>query len=400
MLHPEYIDVKKLINKNDDILLLFSLVEKHGGVLRFVGGAVRDAIAGFPRADIDLVTDLSPAEFSEMCDDEGLRCVPIGIQFFSFGVVVNHSFFKITSLATKEDETFDAWKNDASKRDLTINAVYADDKGNVFDYYDGISDLENGVIKFIGKPIQAIQQDPIRIMRFFRFCAMFGKKIDKKSLKACIENKELLHTVSQEKIKEELFKIMLAPFAVRALELVFKYGVLDFLITSPKSILSLEKLDNLVNKLDEEKDAIRRIFVLFEPSEHRAERLASVFRLNKEQKEQLVSLSKAKLSLKDFKDTVSLNKALYTYGKKICSDIFLSLNLENENINEIKNTLTKIKTSSIKEFPLKGKDFIEIDADKKFLGLYLDVLKKEWLESGCLLSKSDLLKKYEEIFKK
>ena len=128
MFHPDYITPQKLINSNNDILQLFKLVEKHGGVLRFVGGAVRDAIAGFNRKDIDLVTDLSPSEFSDMCDDEGLRCVPIGIQFFTMGVMINSSFFKVTSLSTEEENNKDEWKADAARRDLTINAVYADEK--------------------------------------------------------------------------------------------------------------------------------------------------------------------------------------------------------------------------------------------------------------------------------
>ena len=141
MFHPDYINPKKLIN-NDDILQLFKLVEKHGGVLRFVGGAVRDAIAGLDRTDIDMVTDMSPSEFSDMCDDEGLRCVPIGIQFFTIGVIINDSFFKVTSLSTEEDNGKDEWKSDAAKRDLTINAVYADEKGNVVLHYpDGHTEI-------------------------------------------------------------------------------------------------------------------------------------------------------------------------------------------------------------------------------------------------------------------
>ena len=96
---------------------VFKLVEKHGGVLRFVGGAVRDAIAGFERAKIDLVTDLSPSEFSDMCDDEGLRCVPIGIQFFTIGVMVNSSFFKVTSLSPEEDNIKDEFIEAAAPKE-------------------------------------------------------------------------------------------------------------------------------------------------------------------------------------------------------------------------------------------------------------------------------------------
>ena len=398
MFHPEYVNPKKLIN-NKDILQLFNIVEKHGGVLRFVGGAVRDAIAGFKRADIDLVTDMSPSEFSDMCDEEGLKCVPIGIQFFTLGVIIKSSFFKVTCLSTEDDNSQEEWKKDAANRDLTINAVYADDKGNVFDYYNGIEDLENGVIKFIGKPINAIKNDHIRIMRFFRFCAMFGKKIDRKSLKCCIDNKQLLHDVSQEKIKDELFKIIVAPYAVRALELLFKYGVLDFLIAPPKDLNNLEKLDNIVNALNIEKNIIRRIFVLFEPSSKRAERLASIFRLTKEQKDYLLDLCRAKLSLKDFKDTVSINKAIYRYGKNICKDMYLYLSLNNPNFDEIKQLLNTVDSTEFSDFPLKGKDLINIGANKKFLSLYMDVLKKEWIESGCILSKEDLIDKFKIIFK-
>lgn len=399
MFHPEYIAPQKLINGNKDILQLFKLVEKHGGVLRFVGGAVRDAIAGFDRKDVDLVTDLSPSEFSDMCDDEGLRCIPIGIQFFTIGVMINSSFFKVTSLSPEEESNKDEWKVDAAKRDLTINAVYADEKGNVFDYYNGINDLENGVIKFIGTPQETIEYDYIRIMRFFRFCAMFGKKIDKKSLTACIENKTYLRRISADKIKEELFKILMAPYAVQALQLIFEHGILDFLIAPPKDINSLAKLDSLITFLGIEKSIIRRIYVMFEPDIRRAGRLADIFHLNKEQKEYLLTLSKAKLTTKSFKDSVSINKAIYQYGKEICKDKWLCLNLDNLEREEVKQTLNTLDSINNPVFPLNGKDLIKIGADTKFVGLYLDVLKKEWFESGCCSSKEVLLKKYQEIFK-
>ncbi len=397
MFHPEYINPNKLI-ANEDILKLFKLVEKHGGVLRLVGGAVRDAIAGFERSNIDLVTDLSPSEFSDMCDDEGLRCIPIGIQFFTIGVMVNSSFFKVTSLSPEEDNIKDEWKTDASKRDLTINAVYADEKGNVFDYYNGIKDLENGVIKFIGKPEDTIEYDYIRIMRFFRFCAMFGKKIDRKSLKACIKNKHLLKKVSADKIREELFKIMTAPYAVRALELIFDNGILDFLIAKPKNLNNMDKLDKIVNELGLKKDVIRRIFVIFEPDSKRANRLSDIFRLNKEQKEHLLALCKSKLTPEDFKDSVSITKSIYRCGRDVCRDVWILLNFENKNKNKIKEVLNTVDSIKIPAFPLTGKDLIKIGADTRFLGLYLDVLKKEWFESGCTLNKEELTQKYIQTF--
>lgn len=107
--------------------------------------------------------------------------------------------------------------------------------------------MENGVIKFIGIPQETIERDYIRIMRFFRFCAMFGKKIDAKSLKTCIENKDLLRKISSEKIKDELFKILMAPYAVNTLKLIFDNGILDFLIAPPKNLDNLENLSGLLH---------------------------------------------------------------------------------------------------------------------------------------------------------
>lgn len=398
MFHAEYIKPEKLIN-NNHILELFKIVEKHGGVLRFVGGAVRDAIAGYERADIDLVTDMSPTEFSEMCDEEEIKCVPIGIQFFSLGVFIHDSFFKVTCLSSDDDNSQEEWKKDAAKRDLTINAVYADEKGNVFDYYNGLDDLQNGVIKFIGKPIKCIENNPIRIMRFFRFCAMFGKKIDKRSLKCCIENKHLLHRVSQEKIKEELFKIIIAPYSVRALELMFKYGVLDFMVAPPKDISRLEKLDKLIEKLKLNKNVIRRIFILFEPTTKRADRLSQIFRLNKEQKEYLHQLCCAKIYIKDFKDIVSINKIVYRYGKDICRDMFLNFNLNNEDTENMQKTLNTLLLTKISPFPLTGKELIKAGAKEKDVGLHLEILKQKWFESGCILSKKELLEIFSQDFK-
>lgn len=398
MFYPEFIDAKKLI-VNDDILQLFHIVEKHGGVLRFVGGFVRDTIAGYKHTDIDLVTDLSPAEFADICDEEGIKCIPIGLHFFSLGVIINDSFFKVTTLGIEDDNIKDVWKIDASKRDLTINAVYADDKGNVFDYFDSIKDLNNGVIKFIGNPQKAIERNYIHIMRFFRFCAMFGKKIDKKSLKACIENKKLLQQVSPEKIKEELFKIIMAPYAARALELVFKYGVLDFMIAPAKDLDSLRMLDELVITLDIERSIIRRIYTLFKPSIARANRLANIFRLNKVQKNHLLQLCQAKLKKDSFKDTVSINQSLYLYDKDICVDKFLLSNLENPDIAQLSQTLNTLLLTPKPTFPLTGKDFLKIGGDAKFLGVYVEALKKEWFESGCLLSKKELEERFKQIFK-
>lgn len=182
MIRTEFLDVNKIIT-DKAILKLFKTVNDHGGVLRFVGGAVRDVLAGLKGFDLDLATDLTPDELVEACQDAGLKTVPIGIKFATTGVIINNKVIEVSSLYKERtgyklnsDFAFtDDWNADAAKRDLTINAVYADEYGNVFDYYNGISDLENGIIRFIGSAEQQIKEQPIRIMRFFRFYSIFGK---------------------------------------------------------------------------------------------------------------------------------------------------------------------------------------------------------------------------------
>ncbi|MBR2033904.1 MAG: CCA tRNA nucleotidyltransferase, partial [Alphaproteobacteria bacterium] len=182
MIRDNYLNINKLI-KNKKIMRLFMVVARHGGVLRFVGGAVRDALKGIESSDLDFATDLSPDELVEACTEEGINTVAIGIKYGTVGVIIDDTLVEVTSLRRDiktdgrhaEVEFTDNWEEDASRRDLTINAVYADEKGNVFDYYNGIEDLEKGRVRFIGKPSQRIQEDYLRILRFFRFYSMFGE---------------------------------------------------------------------------------------------------------------------------------------------------------------------------------------------------------------------------------
>ena len=218
---PNYLDITRII-EDQSILKLFRAVEDYGGALRFVGGAVRDAIVGIKGFEIDLATDLSTDELLEACAEKGLKTVSLGFKFARTGVVINNKILEVSSLHKNtqsklkdSDLSFtDDWNADASQRDLTINAVYADENGNVFDYYNGINDLTDGIVRFIGNPSEKIVEQPIRILRFFRFYSVFSKtEPHKHSLQACVENKELLKTLAIEKIREEFFKIWLTPHA-------------------------------------------------------------------------------------------------------------------------------------------------------------------------------------------
>ena len=180
MMKSGFLDMRKIV-RSPNIVKLFEAVEENGGTLRFVGGAVRDTLAGLSGFDLDLATDLSPDELSEACLNFRLKTIPIGLKSDTTGVIIDNQILEVASLkrdiqvdATHTREVFtDDWSADAARRDLTINAVYADLRGNVFDYYNGISDLENGIVRFIGSAEAQIKKDYLRIMRFFRFYSIF-----------------------------------------------------------------------------------------------------------------------------------------------------------------------------------------------------------------------------------
>lgn len=401
MIRDTYLD-SSLLMKNKKILRLFRVVERHGGVLRFVGGAVRDALKGLSGFDLDLATDLSPDELVEACTEDGIKTVPIGIKFGTVGVIVDDEVLEVTSLRKDvktdgrhaEVEFTDNWEEDASRRDLTINAVYADEKGNVFDYYNGIEDLEQGRVRFIGSASQRIKEDYLRILRFFRFYSKFGLgEIDKKALAACIENREGLKTLSMERIRDEMFKLLLTPKVVETLQIMIENDILSYIMPEPRYLDKLAFLSCLVEEECIPHSALRRLFVIYQPDPALAENLAVRLRLSKKEKQLFTGLAGHEVSLEAYLDSVSRLKLLYRYGHEFCVEKLLLLIAERQqSIPGLKAIIEQLNSAKIPEFPLRGKDIIEQGIDNPHhIGTALKELEDIWVESGLKLDKEELL---------
>ena len=164
------------------------------GLTRYVGGAVRDELLHLPVSDIDLATRIAPDEVVRRLEAAKIKGVPTGIEHGTITAVSDAQTFEITTL--RRDVSTDGrratvaftddWREDAARRDFTINALSADpNTGELFDYFDGLGDLERRHIRFIGDPLQRIAEDHLRILRFFRFHARFGETIDAAGLAAC-----------------------------------------------------------------------------------------------------------------------------------------------------------------------------------------------------------------------
>lgn len=409
MMKPEYIDVSCLI-EDKSILKLFHAVQDYGGALRFVGGAVRDALAGKQGFEIDLATDLTPDELVEACAEKGIKTVSIGLKFAKTGVVINNQILEVSSLHKNVEQTgtlsdfafTDDWNADASNRDLTINAVYADEFGNVFDYYNGIDDLKKGIVRFIGRADDKVKEQPIRILRFFRFYSLFSKtEPDLKSLKACVENKDLLKKVAVEQIREEFFKILQTPKAALVLEMMRENGVLDFMLPNKLYIEDFALLDKIVTKNHIEPDIVRRLYVLFAPDSALAESLAARFHLTKVQRSKLVTLSRFAFDSIKFDQISYLKKVIFSHGKDFVKDNILIALLKNKRSDyDVKALFDVVDQFEPPLFPLNGKDLIEMGMiDCSPIKEIMAKLKNDWIESGFTLSIDDLREKAKLLIK-
>lgn len=402
MMKPNFLDVTKILTSKR-IYRLFDAVESHGGTLRFVGGAVRDILAGrHNNFDLDLATDLSPDELVEACQDYGLKTVPIGLKFGTIGVIMDNQVLEVTSLRrdVKTDgrhavvEFTDDWSVDASRRDLTINAVYADLNGNVFDYYNGISDLENGIVRFIGNPEERIKEDYLRIMRFFRFYSIFGKTpIDKAALNACIANKDGLRTISIERVRDELFKLLITPKAAQTMEIIFENDILGYFLPKSTHFEALARLTELVQDMRYEGNFLRRLFVLYQPNPSTAENIARTLRFSKKQKETFINWSKINLTPENISTSTQRLRFIYRYGKTFCLDkILLTASIYNIDSSKVGNVLQEVEDAIVPIFPLRGRDLIDHElASGEKVGRVLDSLEQQWIDSNFNLNRDELL---------
>ena len=209
----------KFLENIKEVQEIFAILnaQGEGTKVRFVGGCVRKSFNGENIDDIDLATSLTPSEVKKALNEKGIRVIETGIDHGTLTAILNKKKFEITTL--RKDLITDGrhatvkftsdWESDASRRDFTINAIYADIEGRIFDPYNGLADLKKGKIKFIGLPEERIQEDYLRILRYFRFFTQYSK-IDHeqdtlKSIKKYING---LNKVSNERIFDELKKIL------------------------------------------------------------------------------------------------------------------------------------------------------------------------------------------------
>ena len=229
------LDAAKWRKKRGTKRLLAALGAEEG-LTRYVGGAVRDDLLGLPVNDIDLATRIPPDEVIRRLEAAKIKAVPTGIDHGTVTAVSDGHPFEITTL--RRDVSTDGrratvaftddWKEDAARRDFTINALSADPlTGELFDYFGGLDDLEQRHIRFIGDPLQRIAEDHLRILRFFRFHARFDAgQPDEAALEACTARANDLMALSRERIADELLEAPGTAQSARTMRIMLEREIL------------------------------------------------------------------------------------------------------------------------------------------------------------------------------
>jgi poly(A) polymerase len=262
------------------------------GDTRYVGGCVRDTLLGLPVSDVDLATRLRPDEVLERLRKAKIKAVPTGLAHGTVTAIVEGAPVEVTTL--RRDVSTDGrratvaytddWREDAARRDFTINALSADPAGGeLFDYFGGLDDLEQRRVRFIGDPLTRIAEDHLRILRFFRFHARFGGgDADPAALVACAARANDLMALSRERIADELLKLLALPAPGAAVALMVEHSILAPVLPEIDAA-GVNRLASLIAREREagvEPNSIRRLAALLPADPELASAVAARLRLS------------------------------------------------------------------------------------------------------------------------
>ena len=243
------------LRKERNVEKIFDAIESYSNKaeIRYVGGCVRKIINNEKVDDIDLATNIDPTKVKEALKKKNINYFETGIEHGTITALIENDKFEITSLRSDiktdgrhaEIEFTTDWIKDAERRDFTINSIYADINGNLFDPFDGKKDLENGLIKFVGESERRIEEDYLRILRYFRFFALYSKNEHITEIKKAIKKNIVgIKKLSSERLLDELKKIYKSNCFIKLCEVKFSYEIICAIFPEFKQIEFFKKLND------------------------------------------------------------------------------------------------------------------------------------------------------------
>jgi poly(A) polymerase len=396
ILHPKWLDWP-------ETQTLMRALQKHSDQVRFVGGAVRDALLEKEVQDVDLATSLKPEQLMGVLKAAGIVVIPTGLKHGTITAKIGHRHFEITTLRrdTACDgrhatvEYTDDWQEDAKRRDFTMNALYMNFSGEVTDYTGGIGDAKSGHVKFIGDAEARIKEDYLRILRFFRFFAYYGTSpANEAALVACAQNAGGIEGLSGERLQHEMFKLLAAENPYLVLRLMEKTGVLAVVFggKSP-DILALEKLHPSESALGELAEIETRLALMLDASAIPS--ICTRWKLSGASREMLELIHTHLPVMEEVANNVAgQKKLLRTLGITPFRQLVLAASVLCSKISTIQAHAIFALTDNWTppEFPVNGKILKAHGVQEGVaMGSTLKALEKAWEDSNYTLSKQDLL---------
>ena len=403
----------KFLENIKEARAIFSFLNEIGeeSKVRFVGGCVRKSLSGEIIDDIDLATSLKPNEVKQRLAKNDIKVIDTGISHGTVTAILNKKKFEITTLRkdiltdgrhAKVEFTLN-WTEDASRRDFTINAVYADIDGRIFDPLNGMSDLQIGKIKFIGSPEERIQEDYLRILRYFRFFTKYSKiDHDQETIQSIKKNINGINKISYERIFDELKKILLLKNFYALFENNQSKEIILNIFPEFKHYERLKKINNLDQNIKEEFDNFLILAMLVIDQSNNYEYFCHKYKASQSIENRFKNISKNLESItnEQFYSEKNIKKLIYLLGKYYVRDLLLFSICVNDKIEtlNVKKLLEYVTICKVPKFPISG-DYLKqhgYESGKK-LGQELKSLEEKWIENNFILDEAILKKTLNKI---
>ena len=395
---------------------LMAALAQQGAVARFVGGAVRDSLLSRAdgtddeRREIDIAIDVPPEEVIKLLEAAALKPIPIGLAHGTVGCVIDGQTFEITTLRldvktdgrhaeiafTKE------WQEDAKRRDFTINALYADPDGTIYDPLNGRADLEKGLVRFIGEPDKRIEEDYLRILRFFRFFATLATgEVDRSGLEACSEKKEGLKQLSAERVRDEFLKLIVAERAPEAVRLMAASGILPLVLPQASGVKKFEQMHRLMSNNFIARDPIRLLLAFYDsPAAIQQDARALKFS-NAQLKRIEKALAPAPVAMKSYLSIREVRKLLYLLGVETFSDKTWLGWAQDENLSNVigwRALLALAESWDKPTFPLTGQMVRAAGvAEGETIGKIMREVEEWWIDADFIDDEFSVIERLKAI---
>jgi poly(A) polymerase len=412
---------KQLALGTKNYATLFEIIHANNGQARFVGGCVRDGLLGIKSKDFDVITDLLPQKIMDIMQQNNIQVIPIGIKYGTVMVIIEGEKFEVTTL--RQDigcdgrwatvEYSKSFQQDALRRDFTINALsYCPIKHEIYDYCNGMADLVNFQVRFIGDASIRIQEDYLRILRFFRFsCRIAGAfikhenhitPIDKEGLAACIMHRGKLQTLSKERIKNEMDGLCKLPNHPYYLKIMHQQGILEILWGIKSYDYEAHAKIKQMQQNSQTRSSLSLCYaIMFLEHKELTQSYLLDLRFSKQEATKIMLLLDAYKAVRDGQNAAYLIKKQWLHAKGGNNNdwydyVALFACLYPQDSEKYLALYHQLDKMPLPQLPVSAQELIDMGFVGPALGMQLKQLEQEWIESDFTLNKEELLNKIQE----